>query len=699
MTRRELVGSAVALGAAAIGARGQDVQSQDAPIQYRQYSRCLPDYLESLAADAYARRSQRIAALRTPGDIRGYQAWARETFVRLAGGLPQRTPLDVRTTGAFDRERYRVEKLVYESRPGLFVTANLYLPKQGSAPFPGVLFQMGHTTDGKGAALYQRCCQGLVQLGYMVLAFDPMGQGERTNYPQSNGWLTRLSADEEHTFPGRQMLLTGDTATGMQLWDAIRSLDVLASHPQVDAKRLGSTGQSGGATVTMMLVAADDRLAAAAVSSGNTENFASRPFLSPGSTDDAEQDLVGSGPLGFDRWDLLWPMAPKPMLVTTSAHDFFGTYSPSYERSDREEFQKLARAYATLGAADRLRHFETPLPHGLSYSLRVAIYDWFERHLGRGGRAIAEEPPTNPERDETLWCGATGNTVRDFGGKTPHIITRGRAASIRTPERPADLRALLGLETLAAVPKLEVKSATAYGACEIRAVELNSAPKVWVPAWLFTPRRAWTRLLLILDPGGRNGRWREDDLYPRLAQSGLAVCAADVRGVGDLEPQFSSGAAGYARDHQKEENYAWASLILGRSLLGQRTTDIAALAEALAQAYPGAVLTVAARDKMTVPALCAAVLQPRISKLYLARHLVSWRNLAESETYTQPLANFVPDVLRYTDLPQIARSIAPRPVIVSGVVDASGEPLRRAQAPYSDFREDAAWDFPALSQL
>jgi dienelactone hydrolase len=710
MTRRELFGSATALGAAAFGLRGQNVRgpnvgSRDAPpIQYRQYARCLPDYLETLAADAYARRNRRIAALHTPADIRGYQAWARTTFLRLAGGLPQRTPLAVRTTGAFDRERYRVEKLVYQSRPGLFVTANLYLPKQGSAPFPGVLFQMGHTEDGKGYGPYQRCCQGLAQLGYVVLAFDPMGQGERTNYPRANGWLTRLgSADNEHTLPGSQMLLTGDTATGMQLWDAIRSLDVLASHPQVDPKRLGGTGQSGGATLTMMLAAADDRMAAAAVCSGNTENFAISPFVSPGSTDDAEQNLIGSGPLGFDRWDLLWPLAPKPLLVSTSARDFFGTYSPAYERSSREEFQKLARAYAMLDAADGLQHFETPLPHGLSYSLRVAIYGWFERHLNHGARAIAEEPPTSPEKEETLWCGATGNAVRDFDSQTPHTITRTRAASIRTPERPGDLRALfetlLGMEKPATVPKIEVKGTTAYGACQIHAIEVNSAPQVWVPAWLFLPKQAWTRLLLILEAGGRNGRWREDDLYPKLAESGLAVCAADVRGIGDLEPQFSSGAAGYAREHQNEENYAWASLMLGRSLLGQRTTDIVALAESLAQAYPGAVITVAARDKMTVPALCATAVQPRISKLYLARHLVSWRNLVELETYTQPLANFAPDALRYTDLPEIARSIAPRPVTVAGALDALGKPVPRAQAPYSDYREDAAWDFAALSQL
>ena len=270
--------------------------------------------------------------------------------------------MNVRTVGAFERERYRVEKLVYESRPGFFVTANLYLPK-AAGPHPGVLFQMGHSTNGKGYASYQRCCQGLVQLGYVVLAFDPVGQGERTNYPREGGWLTRLdSADDEHTMPGRQMLLTGETMTGLQLWDAIRSLDVLESHPMVDRKRLASTGQSGGATLTMLLAAVDPRLTAAAVSSGNTENFAAEPFLSPGSTDDAEQDLVGSAPLAFDRWDLLWPLAPKPLLIATSARDFFGTYSPSYERSGREEFARLAKAYATLGAPDRLRTWRRRCP-------------------------------------------------------------------------------------------------------------------------------------------------------------------------------------------------------------------------------------------------------------------------------------------------------------------------------------------------
>lgn len=647
MTRRQLFGTTLLLPAL----RGE--------VRYREYGRCLPDYLAALAEDAYARRNARLAKLTASAAIRDYQAWARRTFLQLAGDLPERTPLNVRTVGSLDRPAYRVEKLVYESRPGLVVTANLYVPKSGAAPYPGVLFHQGHSLDGKSSALYQRCCQGLVQLGYVVLSFDTMGQGERTNYPRPGGWLTRLgSADSEHTVPGRQMLLVGETATGMQLWDAIRSLDVLAARPEVDPKRLASTGQSGGGTLTMMLAAADDRLAVAAVSSGNTENVSTVPFHSPGSTDDAEQDFIGSGPLAFDRWDLLYPFAPKPLLITVSARDFFGTYSPSYAASGREEFAKLAKIYPP----DRLKFVDTPLPHGLSYGLRVEIYNWFERHLKNSTRTIAEEPPTAPEQPEALWCGPTGNAVRDFNGKTPFLLTRDRAASVRVPDRPPDLRALLGMDPPPTTPpKLEVLGSTRYSDCDVQAVEVNTAANVWCPAWLFLPKRPWTKLVLILEPNGRNGRWREDDLYHQLARAGLAVCAADVRGVGDLQPQYSAGAASYTGSHQGEEHYAWSSLILGRSLLGQRVTDILGIVQALPST---ATVAVAARDKMTVPALCAAALEKRIASLYFTNPLPSWRSLVLSENYSHPFANFVPNVLKATDIPLIEGSITPRTITV-----------------------------------
>src|SRR5690242_2260875 len=118
ITRRALMASAATM-------LGSIRRAAAEPIAYRDYSRCLPDYLAALATEAYRRRSERIAKLTNASAIREYQSWARATFLKLVGALPERTPLNVRTMGAFERARYRVEKLVYESRPGLMVTANL----------------------------------------------------------------------------------------------------------------------------------------------------------------------------------------------------------------------------------------------------------------------------------------------------------------------------------------------------------------------------------------------------------------------------------------------------------------------------------------------------------------------------------------------------------------------------------------------
>ena len=161
-------------------------------IGYRDYPRCLPDHLRELAQRAYLARNRELAKLTNAAAIRARQKWARETFWKLAGGEPEKTPLNARSLGTIEREGYRIEKILYESRPQFHVPANLYIPSSGKPPYPGVLFQMGHTTNGKAGDTYQRCCQGLARLGYVVLAFDPMGQGERIYYPGSSLQRTRL---------------------------------------------------------------------------------------------------------------------------------------------------------------------------------------------------------------------------------------------------------------------------------------------------------------------------------------------------------------------------------------------------------------------------------------------------------------------------------------------------------------------------
>jgi dienelactone hydrolase len=700
VTRRQLLSLPVT---AAILGRTAHAQPDFPGAAYHEYARVLPDYLRDVAASAYATRNHEIAKLASAEAIRARQQWVRETLWKLVGGMPQRTPLNVHTTGAFERAGYRVEKLIYESIPNFHIPANLYIPTTGHPPYPAVLFQMGHTSNGKAGDTYQRCCQGLARLGYLVLAFDPMGQGERIYYPDSSGIRSRLeSADSEHTVPGKQMLLNGDTATRMQLWDAVRSLDVLASHPLADARRLASTGQSGGATVTMLLAAVDDRLAVAAVCSGNTENVACANFNPPGATDDAEQNLIGSGPLGFDRWDLMYPLAPKPLLISVSDMDFFHTYSPEYIRNGWEEFKKLRAIYATLGAADRLAWVDTPLPHGLAYDSRLQVYNWFARWLKGETAPVTQEPATEPEKDETLWASASGSMLRSFHGETPFTLNRARQVMVR----PMPLGDLLGAERPPAGLKPGVLRRAVWRDVTVEALEVGSAPRVWLPGWLYLPAvpGAAKQTLLLLDAAGRDQRWQEGGLYHALAQRGYAVCAADVRGVGDLAPEIGRGAAAYARAHADDEDYAWASLIFGKPLLGQRVTDILALAAAL-RAHPalrGLRLKVAASKRLTAAALFAAAMDPAIGELYLAGGLLSFRNVVETERYSAPFGSFVFGILQHTDLPEAAAALAPRRVCLAGTVDATGVALEvsAVRALYGGehivIRPEAKWDVEAV---
>jgi cephalosporin-C deacetylase-like acetyl esterase len=490
----------------------------------------------------------------------------------------------------------------------------------------------------------------------------------------------------------------------MQVWDAVRSLDYLSAHPLVDPQRIASAGHSGGATLTMLLAAVDDRLAAAAVCMGNTENVACAHFISPGSTDDAEQNLIGSGRVGFDRWDLLYPLAPKPLWIGVSDVDAYGTYSPNYLASGWEEFEKLRTVYQVLGHPDRLAWYSTQLPHGLSFDSRMQIYNFLASALKHDAQPVEKEPPVAPEPDATLWVAGSGNVVRTFGGQTPFTLNRSRPLG----RQPVPLEELLSVDRPGkdARANLLQREITSRGIA-IELIEFASADHVWLPAWLYRPTSTETSrpLVIALEPNGRNAHWREGDLYYQLALAGCAVCAPDLRGIGDLRPAVGQGFPPYSRQHQEEEDYAWGSLILGKPLLGQRVTDILAVAAGLRAdaTFRFRKLRVAAAGQLAVPALFAGALDHAIDELYLAAPLVSYRDVVETEDYRFPFACCLPGVLLHTDLPEVAASLAPRRVSLAGTVSGKGATMDVAavrkiygDSPHLTVLAEARWDVDSL---
>src|SRR5262249_27818920 len=229
------------------------------------------------------------------------------------GGHLGRTPVSPRDSGPDERSGYRIEKLVFESRPRLYVTANLYVPA-AEGRHPAILGPLGHSANGKAWPSYQKLFSNFARKGYVVLAYDPFGQGERIEYPGTRPSQSAIgaSATSEHEYAGRRLILLGANFSLFRVWDGIRGIDYLLTRAEVDPERIGCCGQSGGGTLTQFLAALDDRIRVAVVSEGNTENAAHAEVEPPGSADDAEQNIVPALSHGIDRADLLYAFAPKP---------------------------------------------------------------------------------------------------------------------------------------------------------------------------------------------------------------------------------------------------------------------------------------------------------------------------------------------------------------------------------------------------
>ena len=304
----------------------------------------------------------------------------------------------------------------------------------------------------------------------------------------------------------------------------------------------------------------------------------------------------------------------------------------------------------------------------------MQMYNWFARWLKGESQPVAEEPVIQAETEETLFVSANGSMVQSFHGETPFTLNRKRSLS----KTPADLAGLLGVDRSAAGASVATVGRASYHQTLVEAVEFPAAPKVWVPAWLYQPKASDPSkpLVIVLEPGGRNA-WHEGELYNRMAAEGCVVCAPDLRGIGDMTPEFSRGAARHARPHNSEEDYAWSALILGKPLAGQRVTDILSIVRGLRSRpeFARRRVILAARGVLTVPALFAAALEPAIDSLYLADGLISFRSIVETEVYKYPFGNFVPNLLAHTDLPELTASLAPRRVTLAGAVDGAGNRL------------------------
>jgi hypothetical protein len=350
-----------------------------------------------------------------------------------------------------------------------------------------------------------------------------------------------------------------------------------------------------------------------------------------------------------------------------------------------------------------------PLPHGLTLELRLATYNWFEQWLKGSPQQILEEPHDVIQSPHTLWAGKTGSVFLDSGSVRPFDQIKHTAATVTRTASPTSWRVLLWIAPPAPDLKQRPLAFTRFEATRITAGEVNSAPSIWIPTWMFLPDQldANRAALLVLDDHGRNALAHEGGVYHRLARAGHIVWAADLRGIGDMRPEVGRGNPNYTIPHDSEEDYAWASLILGTPLLSQRVIDILALVQAMRNegALAKRRIVLAARGRLTVPALFAFAAMAEIDALYLAAGLASFKTLLETELYQQPLSNFAWNLFRVTDLPLLAEQIQGRRIHLAGTVggDDKSMPVSSVQAMYPSSNVSVsgstAWDEASFAAL
>ncbi len=632
---------------------------------------CVNEYYVALARENFERRASVLASIRDRAGAECYTASVREKLRKIFR-LPERVAPKVRVTAKHIFSGFSIENLIFQSRPGWYVTANLYLPdplphssEGGSSArnLPGVLFLCGHSQDGKGAKLYRTACIGLVLKGFAVLIPDPVEQGERRQYDGIGG--TSLGLCGNHNLMGRQLLLTGEYFGTWRLWDALCALDLLESRPEVDVSRLYVTGNSGGGTLTALVGAVDPRPAGIAPGCYITSWKHNIENELPA---DIEQTPPHALEFGLEMGDLLLAYAPRSTLILAQRNDFFDP------RGALETFHEVERINSFFGTETRL--FVGPTGHGLYRENRETLYGFLTK-LAFGKEDSAEGQFELPPVEMTF---ATENGTAGFpGSRLLRELVRekcGKLARARKSIPRARLRPLLAelLNTGGTfVPHYRVLRHISVAkdlvasrfALETEKGRIMSVLSRWsADGWYFIDPMPEKVMLYVPHLESRSELAANPPASPRSRRAGEAFgtseafYALDFRTIGEMTPTGTDQPAvrDFFAPYQFDYHYASLGLMAGRTVLAGKVHDILCAVELLAE--HGAEITVEAHGLGCIPALFAAVLSDKIVKLKLTDCLESFESAAVSDVTTFPLSCIAPGILGLADIPELRDSIA-----------------------------------------
>ncbi len=644
------------------------------------FPRMLQEELVTKVREIERAGNLRREALRTKADAEAYVRDVKERIRACFGPFPERTPLNARVTGVLERDLYRIEKVIFESRPSFPVTANLYLPKGHPSPLPGVIAACGHRPLGKSAWENFTYAQGLAQQGYVTLMFDPVGQGERLQYVGEDFKPRWGTSTEEHRRAGNQQQLIGDFLGATMVWDGMRAIDYLLTRPEVDARHIGVTGYSGGGTQTAWLCALDPRVTMAAPCCHLT-TF--RRNIENELWGDTEQYPPGFLARGLDNSDYIAAFAPKPLLLLGQEWDYFDA------RGVEENHERMKQLYTLLGAPDNVSLFIGPEHHSFGKANREALYGWFNRAVGRV--QASSELVQKKEDPVELQCLRSGQ-VAELGARNVSSFTRARAAELvqlRPPLQGVDLATAisdtLNLPERRGIPDYRILQpfkdrqyptrGCGYYAVETEPPILALVYRLCDQYLVSRPPRGQKGALLYVSDLSAELELREESWLKSLidSESNSAIFACDARGTGDSSPNTSD--KDFFDPNGSDFIHAQAGLLLNRPYVGQRTYDVLRVLDWLGN-FGHEEIHLVGSGRGAVLAAFAALLTPTVAQVTLRHAPVSFLSIAENEDYTWPVSCFVPGILKKFDLPDCYLALRSKGLKLIDPLNAEMKPVQ-----------------------
>ncbi len=606
----------------------------------------LYHFVTKQAYQLLAQRKAKVDELRTLEQWQDKQRDTRDALSKAIGPFPPKTPLAAKVLRVVQKDGYSIEHVVYESQPRFHVSSSLFIPDgltKGQRA-PAIVYVSGHSISGYRGG-YIPTILNLVKKGFIVFAYDPIGQGERFQYTHLGG------NNAEHRYMTGQAFVAGSSLAKYTIWDGIRAVDYLVTRKEVDPARIGMCGRSGGGFQSLYIAAFDDRILATAPENHVTNYTRILQSIGPR---DGEQNIPRMFEHEIDHPDFLMARAPKPTMLVTTTNDLFNI------QGSLETFEEVSRLYRAYGKQDDFEMIEDLAGHASTTSNNERLYAFFQKHLKNPGDPGQVDVPRPSKQD--LQVTPTGQVLSSFKGETVHSLVRKETAASRSHRFGgiAKAKELSGYrEPLPSVSPV-LTGAVGRSGYQIKKYFLDSDGGYPLPYLLLVPETTNGKAILYLHPAGKAAESKEGGEMEWLVKRGYTVLAPDMVGTGELGPAAPTNDDRYGTWYVASE--------IGRSIAGIRAGDVNKLAKVLA---PQKIYGLA-KNEMCPVLLHAAAFNPAIAGVALIEPLVSYRALVDEPLYSQrQIDGTVVGALAVYDLPDLAASLAPRKLLLVDVKDGA----------------------------